>query len=258
MRSPRAPLGASSARRRRARCRHRPFDLRVCHARAGRLDNLGTGAAPTSNAFNAAVYALTPGPPGVLYAGGAFTDAGGDASADHIAQWSSGRWASVSAPALTGAVNAIAYRSGKLYVGGVFTNAGGNPNADFLAVWDGRTWGTVCTTTGPAIGGNVSSLQIVGSTIYIGGMFQNGAGIASADYLLACDLSTGAPRSMVAKDGEFNGPVYALTADTRGNLYAAGRFSEAGRRPRHRQRRLLQRLRLARDGHRDRAFRRPG
>ena len=41
--------------------------------------------------------------------------------------------------------------------------------------------------------GNVTSLQIIGQTLYVGGEFQNGAGNESADYLLACDLATGAP-----------------------------------------------------------------
>ncbi len=190
----------------------------------GGWDNLGNGATPTSSAFIDVVYALNSDAPGVLYAGGRFIDAGGDPSADFLAQWKNGRWTRAVSVPLTASVNAIAYRAGKLYVGGVFVNAGGNPNADFLAVWDGAKWGTVCNATGPPIGGNVLALQIVGSTIYVGGTFQDGAGIASADYLLACDLNTGAPRSTVAKDGEFSGPVYALTADSKGNLYAGGRF----------------------------------
>ncbi len=190
----------------------------------GGWDNLGHGATPTSYAFNSAVLALNSDAPGVLYAGGQFTDAGGDLGADYLAQWKDGRWTKATSVPLTGTVDAIAYRAGKIYAGGFFTNAGGNPNADFLAVWDGTKWGTVCNASGPAIGGNVFAIQIVGSTIYVGGAFQNGAGIASADYLLACDLNTGAATSTVSKDGDFNGPVYALTADSRGNLYAGGGF----------------------------------
>ena len=87
----------------------------------------------------------------------------------------------------------IAVSGGKVYAGGSFTNAGGNANADFLAVWDGASWEPFCTAAGPAFDGNVHSLQIIGQTLYVGGAFQNGAGIASADYLLACDLATGAP-----------------------------------------------------------------
>src|SRR5688572_31613803 len=45
----------------------------------------------------------------------------------------------------------------------------------------------------PAFAGTVHALQIIGNTLYIGGSFQNAAGIASADYLVACDLATGNP-----------------------------------------------------------------
>ena len=197
----------------------------------GGWDNLGTGATPTTAALNGAVYAYNSSAPGVLYAGGAFTDAGGNANADSIASWDGTKWASLGPSGLNGGVFAIAYYAGKVYAGGVFTNAGGNANADFLAVWDGTSWGTVCASPGSAINGNVLALQVIGSTLYIGGTFTDGAAIKSADYLLACDLNTGAPRSTVAADGDFAGPVYALTADSRGLLYAGGGFINLARIP---------------------------
>ena len=95
---------------------------------------------------------------------------------------------------------------------------------DFLAVWNGSTWAPFCNASGPAFGGNVNALQIIGSTLYVGGSYQNGAGIASADYLLRCDLTTGASSSPFAADGDSTGGVYALTADSAGNLYAGGTF----------------------------------
>ncbi len=70
----------------------------------------------------------------------------------------------------------------------------------------------------------MSSPQIVGSTLYVGGSFQNAAGIASADYLLACDLAGGTSRSTVALY-PFSGSVYALAADSNGTLYAGGGFT---------------------------------
>jgi hypothetical protein len=197
----------------------------------GGWDNLGSGATPTTDALNGAVYALNTDAPGVLYVGGAFTDAGGNAGADYIASWNGTKWAALGSSTLNGAVHAIAYFGGKVYVGGIFTNAGGNANADFLAVWDGTSWGTVCNAPGSAITANVNALQVIGSTLYVGGSFQDGAGIKSADYLLACDLNTGAPRSTVPNDGDFTGAVYALTADSRGNLYAGGGFINVARIP---------------------------
>jgi len=192
----------------------------------GGWDNLGHGATVTSSAFDGAVYALASGPSGVLYAGGAFTDAGGDPGADYVAQWSNGRRTRAAGAPLTGSVDALAYRSGKLYVGGTFTNAGGNADADFLAVWDGASWKPFCNSTGGGapITANVMALQVIGSTLYIGGAFANGAGLKTADYLVACDLNTGAPSSTVLRDGDTPGAVYALTADSNGTLYAAGQF----------------------------------
>jgi hypothetical protein len=197
----------------------------------GGWDNLGTGATPTTSALNGAVYSYNNDAPGVLYAGGAFTDAGGDANADYIASWNGTKWAALGASTLNGGVFAVAYYNGKVYAGGVFTNAGGNPNADFLAVWDGTSWGQVCNAPSSPITANVAALQVIGSTLYIGGTFSNGAGIASADFLLACDLNTGAPRSTVAADNDFTGVVYALTADSNGVLYAGGGFSNLVRNP---------------------------
>jgi hypothetical protein len=195
----------------------------------GGWNHLGHGSTATTPSLNGTVSAFNADAPGVLYVGGAFTDAGGDPNADFIATWSGGAWKALGASPLTGGVTSIAYRDGKVYAGGVFVNAGGNPNADFLAVWDGARWSPVCNASGSAINGTVLALQIIGSTLYVGGAFQNGAGIASADYLLACDLNTGAARSTVDTDGDFSGAVYALAADSRGVLYAGGGFSNLDR-----------------------------
>ena len=65
----------------------------------------------------------------MLYAGGPFTDAGGNANADRIAGWNGGSWTALSSPTSqisNGAVFAIAYANGKVYAGGTFQDAGGN------------------------------------------------------------------------------------------------------------------------------------
>jgi hypothetical protein len=69
----------------------------------------------------------------------------------------------------------------------------------------------------------VTALQIVGNTLYVAGSFANGGGIASADFLVACDLTTTAASSTVIGTG-FNSAVGALTADSNGTLYAGGSF----------------------------------
>jgi hypothetical protein len=186
-------------------------------------DHVGNGGAAGTASLNGNVTALHADGTD-MYVGGAFTDAGGVTSADHIARWNGTSWSALGP--LNGAVHAITLAGGKVFAGGVFTNAGGNDNADFLAVWDGSSWAPFCTPTapGPSFNGNVNALQVIGNTLFVGGAFQNGAGIGSADYLLACDLTTGASSSTVVTDGDFTGAVSALTADSGGTLYAGGQF----------------------------------
>jgi hypothetical protein len=188
-------------------------------------DHVGNGATPGTASLNGPVYALHADGTS-LYVGGNFTDAGGIASADRIAKWNGTAWGGL-AP-LNGDVHAIAVAAGKVFAGGTFTDAGGDPNADYLAVWNGSSWGSFCNAVGPAFGGSVNALQVIGNTLYVGGNFQNGAGIAAADYLLACNLTSGASSATVPHDGDISGSVFALTADNSGTLYAGGQFFNLG------------------------------
>jgi hypothetical protein len=191
---------------------------------SGGWSHLGHGSTTSLPALNQAVYALNNDEPGVLLVGGAFTNAGGHAAADYIASWNGTAWSALGNSALNGNVRAIAYHDGKVYAGGNFTNAAGNDMADYLAVWNGSTWSPFCTPQGtnPAFNGSVLALQIIGNRLYVGGSFSNGAGITSADFLVSCDLTTGAPSSTVLNADGMNGGVYALTADVNGVLYAGG------------------------------------
>jgi hypothetical protein len=196
-------------------------------AGSGGWDHVGTGATPTSSSLDGWVYALDAGSPGGLLVGGASTQAGGNPAAARLARWTGAAWMPVASPPLdNGAVFAIASHDSRVFAGGTFTNAGGNANADFLAVWDGTTWAPFCasSTGGPTFTGNVSALQVLGNTLYVGGSFQNAAGIAAGDGLVACDLTTGATSAVVAKNYDLVGSVYALAADASGTLYAGGTF----------------------------------
>jgi hypothetical protein len=204
----------------------------------GGWEHLGDGGAVGTPSLKGPVYALNTERPGKLYAGGNFTNAGGHVDADRIASWDGSAWSAVSSPTSqieNGTVNAIAYDNvtGKVYAGGTFINAGGNPNADFLAAWNGTSWQPFCNgTVGPPITATVYALQIIGRTLYIAGAFENGAGIKSADRLVACNLDTGASSSTVIDEAhEFSGTVYALTADADGTLYAGGGFTDLGKDP---------------------------
>ena len=191
----------------------------------GGWDHLGDRGTPGSKSLNLVASALEVTPSG-LYVGGKFTDAGGIANADRIAKWDGSAWSAVSSSTeqiANGEVFAIAVSGNKVYAGGVFTNAG-NSGADNLAVWNGTSWEPFCILPGEKIG-NVRALQIVGPTLYVGGDFQDGAGIDTADYLLACNLASGTPDDAIVDPlHPFSGPVKALTATSDGTLYAGGRF----------------------------------
>ena len=230
-----------------------PLAASASAAGPGGWDHLGDRGTPGTDSLDLVASALAVAP-GELYVGGEFTDAGGISAADRIATWNGSSWSALSSPGsqlTNGRVSAIAVYAGKVYAGGNFVNAGGDANADFLAVWDGTSWKPFCTPIGPgpAFGGNVTSLQIVGQTLYVGGEFQNGAGIASADYLLACDLPTGAASSTVDPAHPFSGPVYALAADERRHALRGRRVQQPGEPRRRRQRRVPARRRhVARHG----------
>jgi hypothetical protein len=66
----------------------------------------------------------------------------------------------------------------------------------------------------------------------VGGSFIDGAGLASADYVVACNLATGdASSTVIDVTHPFSGPIYTLTADGNGALYGGGAFSNLGRNP---------------------------
>jgi len=202
-----------------------PFAGSAAAVGPGGWDHVGVGSPSTTASLDGPVYALNADDPGVLLVGGGFTKAGGNANAARVATWNGTAWGALNGPPIdNGAVFALAYSGGRVFAGGTFLNAGGNPDADYLAVWNGSGWGPFCNAIGAPIHATVKALQIVGTTLYVGGSFADGAGIPAADFLLACDLATGASSATVPASGDFNGGIDALTADSNGTLYAGGQF----------------------------------
>ena len=123
-----------------------------------------------------------------LYVGGAFTNAAGMATADYVAEWSGSAWSALGSNgsgdgSLNDTVEALAVSGSNLYVSGLFSDAEGIATADRVAEWNGGGWSGL----GAARFGNGPSNWYVGvlalstSDLYVGGFFNNAAGILEAD-----------------------------------------------------------------------------
>ncbi|MCB0834132.1 MAG: hypothetical protein KDC45_11765, partial [Bacteroidetes bacterium] len=77
-----------------------------------------------------------------LYIGGAFTNAGGNSSADYLTKWNGASFEPVPGT-LNASVKQLMVNGDDLYVYGNFLNAGNNLSADRLARFDGATWYSV-------------------------------------------------------------------------------------------------------------------
>jgi hypothetical protein len=156
---------------------------------------------------------------GDLYAGGAFTTAGG-ISASCIAKWDGSSWTALGS-GMNRIVRALAVSGADVYAGGDFTNAGGS-TANYIAKWDGKSW----TALGSGMGGPVVALAVSGSNVYAGGFFSSAGGIAANvakwDGSAWTALGSGVSSSPIG-----GGYVYAL-AVSGSDVYAGGRFTKAG------------------------------
>jgi hypothetical protein len=128
-----------------------------------------------------------------LYAGGAFTLAGGN-SANYVAKWDGNNWSALGL-GVGGAdpsVSALSASDGTLYVGGGFTTAGGNP-ANYVAQWDGNNWSPL----GSGMDKAVNALLATNSTLYVGGDFITAGGKVSA---FAAMASLGVSGPVITQD----------------------------------------------------------
>ncbi len=161
-----------------------------------RYGGLGSG-------LNGPVFSLATAGPN-LYAGGMFTDAGGDPDADYIARWHIADWTwNALGAGVNNAVLAVAAAGAHVYIGGMFTDAGGDSAADHIARWDGNAWHAL----GSGVNENVRDIAVVGSSVYVGGDFSDAGGIAAADYIARWDGS-----AWKALRSGVNDDVMAITA----------------------------------------------
>jgi|GEM_PF-1223687 len=122
-----------------------------------------------------------------VYIGGAFTDIGGLPNADRIARWDGSAWHALGGGLGDGDVRAIVSVGPDLYVGGSFTDAGNDPNADYVARWDGSAWHALSAAQANVLGAQVNALGVLGSHLYVGGMFEDAGGDPDADFIAMWD-----------------------------------------------------------------------
>lgn len=184
-------------------------------------------APPDLRGLNDSVLAMAFDKQGNLYAGGYFTDAGGDGNADRIAKWDGRRWNALGG-GFNKSVQAVAVDSkGNVYAGGLFrTSSDGQTKYSYIARWNGTRWDELVY----GLDGAVLSLAVdAQDRLYAGGDFENACRDA------ACSQSM--PMMHVARwsgtqweslGSGLDRPVIAVAVDARGNLYAGGDFTRKG------------------------------
>ena len=149
-----------------------------------------------------------------LYAGGLFSNAGGNPSADRIAKWDGSSWSALGS-GLPGTVIAIAISGSNVYAGGGFFDAGGDVNADKIARWDGTSWSALGTTPLNSIS-SVTAITISGLNLYAGGSFTSAGGVSGADRIARFDIDSIAPTvdsfTATSPTNSLNIPITAFTA----------------------------------------------
>ena len=161
---------------------------RIAKWNGGAWSALGSNGA-NDGALNSSVYALAVSG-GDVYVGGRFANAAGIAKADYVARWD-GTWSALGSNssstdgALNAGVNALAVSGSDLFVGGGFTDAAGIATADRVAKWNGSSWSALGSNGSGdgAINSYVDALAVSGTSLYVGGSFNDAAGIHAADYI---------------------------------------------------------------------------
>lgn len=181
----------------------------------GEWKAMGTGC-------NNTVSAILVHPDGSVYAGGAFTSAGGVGATGYIAKWNGSVWSSVGGGLGVGGNTVFALAvgpDGAVYLGGAFTDAGGVANADRLAKWNGTSYSAL----GSGINNIVRAVAVgLDGSVYIGGDFTNLTD-ANGNYISKWNGS-----AWVSLGSGMNGRVNAIAIGPDGTVYAGGAFTLAG------------------------------
>jgi hypothetical protein len=154
---------------------------------------------------------------GALYAGGSFTEVGGN-TVNYIARWNgSDAWLPLGS-GMNNTVSCLIDFNGQLVAGGSFTAAGGNP-ANRIAVWNGTTWSAL----GSGMDGTVAAVGVRGDELYAAGSFTQAGGNA-ANHVAVWDGATSTWSNLGSGIEESAGSI-AVVGD---HVYFGGQISNAG------------------------------
>lgn len=159
---------------------------------------------------------------GNLYAGGDFFMADNRPAA-HVAKWDGQEWSALGS-GLNFFVSALAFDSrGALYAGGAFRRSG-DVKVDFIARWSGNEWERV----GTGMDHNVFAMAATpDGKLYAAGGFAT-AGGRTAQQVALWDGEDWHSLGRGIRPAMAGHPVYALALDSKGILYAGGKFDDAG------------------------------
>jgi hypothetical protein len=178
-----------------------------------------------------------------LYAGGSFTNAGGDDTVQYIARLNktANIWESVG-DGLNGPVYSITSFDDNLVIGGAFTtNTGGNTNLNGIAQLAGNAWTNLGTGFGPdsvvwdGYGPFVWALASCHSNLFAGGYFRSASGNTNIESVAVWNGTIWEPvavdwTSDYSSSGEasLQYPLIIYSISARGDtVYFDGRFSGA-------------------------------
>ncbi|MGP1345374.1 MAG: FG-GAP-like repeat-containing protein [Phycisphaerales bacterium] len=205
-----------------------------------------SGGPPSAGVDALAVFDDGSGP--ALYAGGAFTTAGG-VTVNRIARWDGSSWSALTGPGGTGVNSTVraltVFDDGTgsaLYAGGGFITAGG-VTVNNIARWDGSEWSALTGPVGTGVSDQVNALAVFddggGQALYAGGDFSAAGWIGVPANKIAkwngsiWSALTGPGGNGITDDRETYAYISALTVFDNGaaaspGLYVGGRFTTAG------------------------------
>lgn len=184
-------------------------------------------APPDFHGLNDSVLSIAFDKHGNLYAGGYFTDAGGDDNADHIAMWDGRRWNAMGG-GFNKSVQALAVdHQGNVYAGGLFTaTSDGRTGYAHIAKWDGRAWSSL------NFGVDDTVLTLTTDSrdrLYVGGDFKNACrDAACATSIPAQHIVRWNQTQWETLGSGLDNSVNAVVVNNQDTLYAGGDFKHTG------------------------------